>query len=128
MLKRTVLRILYAFLSIVFLQAQNSDTSITISHFQYPETEGILIIGEIGGSEEEAAADFIKEEKIKKPMAAFIAGITAPSGKRMGHAGAIISGNKGTAKSKINALQDCGVYIAESPALLGETMQKAMTD
>ena len=93
-----------------------------------PETEGILIIGEIGGSEEEAAADFIKEEKIKKPMAAFIAGITAPSGKRMGHAGAIISGNKGTAKSKINALQDCGVYIAESPALLGETMQKAMTD
>ncbi len=93
-----------------------------------PDTEGILIIGEIGGSEEEAAADFIKKEKIKKPMAAFIAGVTAPSGKRMGHAGAIISGNKGTAKSKIKALQDCGVHIAESPALLGETMQKAMID
>lgn len=93
-----------------------------------PETEGILIIGEIGGSEEEEAADFIKKEKIKKPMAAFIAGVTAPSGKRMGHAGAIISGNKGTAKSKIKALQDCGVHIAESPALLGETMQKAMID
>ena len=90
------------------------------------DTKGILMIGEIGGTEEEAAAEFISSSSIKKPMTAFIAGLSAPKGKRMGHAGAIISGNKGTAQSKIDALSDAGVSIAPSPAKLGETMLKAM--
>jgi len=90
------------------------------------ETKGILMIGEIGGTEEEAAAEFIASSSIKKPIAAFIAGLSAPKGKRMGHAGAIISGNKGTAQSKIDSLSQAGVYIAPSPAKLGETMLKAM--
>ena len=90
------------------------------------ETKGILMIGEIGGTEEEAAAEFIASSSIKKPIAAFIAGLSAPKGKRMGHAGAIISGNKGTAQSKIDALSQVGVYIAPSPAKLGETMLKGM--
>ena len=90
------------------------------------ETKGILMIGEIGGTEEEAAAEFIASCSIKKPITAFIAGLSAPKGKRMGHAGAIISGNKGTAQSKIDALSQAGVYIAPSPAKLGETMFKAM--
>ena len=90
------------------------------------ETKGILMIGEIGGSAEEDAAEFIRKSSIKKPIAAFIAGITAPKGKRMGHAGAIISGNKGTAESKIKALEQSNVLIAPSPAKLGETMLKAM--
>ena len=90
------------------------------------ETKGILMIGEIGGTEEEEAAKFIASSSIKKPITVFIAGLSAPRGKRMGHAGAIISGNKGTAQSKIDALSQAGVYIAPSPAKLGETMLKAM--
>ena len=90
------------------------------------ETEGILMIGEIGGTAEEEAADFISKSKIKKPMSAFIAGLSAPKGKRMGHAGAIISGNKGTAKSKIEALENAGITVASSPAKLGETMLNQM--
>ena len=92
------------------------------------ETKGILMIGEIGGTEEEEAAEFIVSSSIKKPIAAFIAGLSAPKGKRMGHAGAIISGNKGTAQSKIDSLSQAGVYIAPSPAKLGETMLKAMQE
>ena len=90
------------------------------------ETKGILMIGEIGGTSEEEAADFLISSKINKPISAFIAGISAPKGKRMGHAGAIISGNKGTAQSKINALKKADVFIAPSPAKLGETMLLAM--
>ena len=89
------------------------------------ETEGIILVGEIGGNDEELAAEYIKDN-IKKPVVAYIAGITAPSGKRMGHAGAIISGNSGTAISKINALEAAGVFIAHSPAEMGETMKGAM--
>ena len=90
------------------------------------ETEGILMIGEIGGTAEEDAAEFITQSSIKKPMSAFIAGLSAPKGKRMGHAGAIISGNKGTAQSKIDALQNAGIAVALSPAKLGETMLNEM--
>ena len=90
------------------------------------ETEGILLIGEIGGTAEEDVARFIKNSPIKKPISAFIAGLTAPSGKRMGHAGAIVLGKKGTAEYKIKVLHESGVHIAKSPALLGETMKKAM--
>ena len=92
------------------------------------ETKGILMIGEIGGTAEEAAAEFIESSSIKKPVSAFIAGISAPKGKRMGHAGAIISGSKGTAQSKIDALRQAGIYIASSPAKMGETMFKAMQE
>jgi succinyl-CoA synthetase alpha subunit len=90
------------------------------------DTKGILMIGEIGGTEEEKAAEFIASSSVKKPITAFIAGLSAPKGKRMGHAGAIISGKKGTAQSKIDALSHAGVHIAPSPASLGETMLKAM--
>ena len=86
------------------------------------ETESILMIGEIGGSSEEEAAEFIKSSKIKKPIVGFIAGKTAPPGKRMGHAGAIISGGKGHAEDKIEKMRSCGILIAESPALIGKTL------
>ena len=89
------------------------------------ETEGIILVGEIGGNDEELAAEHIRNN-INKPVVAHIAGITAPTGKRMGHAGAIISGNSGTATSKINALEKVGVFIAHSPAEMGETMKGAM--
>ena len=86
------------------------------------ETKSILMIGEIGGSSEEEAADFIKSSKIKKPIFGFIAGVTAPSGRRMGHAGAIISGGKGNADDKIEKMKSCGIFMAESPANLGKTV------
>tara|TARA_B100000959_G_C14792397_1_gene546167 strand:+ start:37 stop:912 length:876 start_codon:yes stop_codon:yes gene_type:complete len=86
------------------------------------ETKSILIIGEIGGTAEEEAADFVNNHKIKKPMVGFIAGVTAPPGRRMGHAGAIISGGKGGAKDKINKMEECGITIAKSPSEIGRTL------
>jgi len=90
------------------------------------ETEAIVMIGEIGGSAEEDAAQFVKDSKVKKPMCGFIAGQTAPPGKRMGHAGAIISGGKGTAGDKIEAMKSAGILISDSPAAIGETMMAAI--
>jgi len=90
-----------------------------------PQTEGVVMIGEIGGSAEEEAAIWIKAN-MRKPVAGFIAGQTAPPGKRMGHAGAIISGGKGTAKEKIAAMKQAGIRMASSPATIGETMREAL--
>ncbi len=90
------------------------------------QTEGILMIGEIGGSAEEEAAKFIKNHKIKKPIAGFIAGKTAPAGRTMGHAGAIVSGGTGDAETKIKTFKDCGIEVATSPSDLGGAIQRAI--
>jgi len=95
-----------------------------------PETNSIIMIGEIGGASEEDAAEFIKSEAKKgrkKPMAGFIAGMTAPPGRRMGHAGAIISGGKGAAQDKVEAMQSAGIAVADSPASLGTTLSKVLS-
>ena len=91
-----------------------------------PETKSILMIGEIGGNSEEEAAEYIKSSKTKKPIVGFIAGVTAPPGKRMGHAGAIISGGKGNAEDKIEKMKSCGILVANSPAQIGQTLYEKL--
>jgi len=93
-----------------------------------PETKSILMIGEIGGTAEEEASEFIKNHEIKKPIVGFVAGLTAPSGKRMGHAGAIISGGQGGADQKIKKMESCGIIVAKSPSEIGKTLLDKLTN
>ncbi|HUW79282.1 MAG TPA: succinate--CoA ligase subunit alpha [Acidocella sp.] len=93
-----------------------------------PETQAIIMIGEIGGPSETDAAEFLARHKIKKPTVGFIAGLTAPPGRRMGHAGAVISGGKDTAQAKIEAMKEAGIAVADSPAALGSTMVRVLSD
>ena len=93
-----------------------------------PETKSILMIGEIGGTAEEEASEFIKNHEIKKPIVGFVAGLTAPLGKRMGHAGAIISGGQGGADQKIKKMESCGITVAKSPAEIGKTLLDKLTN
>ena len=93
-----------------------------------PETKSILMIGEIGGTAEEEASEFIKNHEIKKPIVGFVAGLTAPSGKRMGHAGAIISGGQGGADQKIKKMESCGITVAKSPSEIGKTLLNKLTN
>ena len=98
----------------------------TLALFQDdPDTHGIIMIGEIGGTAEEEAAEFI-QEKVNKPVVGFIAGATAPPGKRMGHAGAIISGGKGTAAEKKAAMQRAGVHVVDTPSIMGQAIKEVM--
>ena len=92
------------------------------------ETKSILMIGEIGGNSEEDASEFLKNHKIKKPIVGFIAGITAPPGRRMGHAGAIISGGKGGAEDKIKKMEECGITVAKSPSIIGKTLYNKLSN
>ena len=94
--------------------------------FKDPDTESIIMIGEIGGSAEEEASEYIKKSKIKKPIVGFIAGLTAPPGRRMGHAGAIISGGQGGAENKIALMKSAGITISDSPAYIGKTLYKKL--